>query len=227
MTEGLNGYKKVIERIKISAEKVNRTPEEIKLVVVTKTRAADEILKIFNEGHRVFAENRIQEAQSKIPLLPPDIEWHLVGHLQTNKAKQALKLFKTIQSVDSLKLGLILEKEAEKLNRAVECLIEVKISGEESKFGVSPEKCEELILSLSTLKHLQIRGLMGMAPLTSDINLIRDSFKKLKKLFDEIKAHKIPDVDMRWLSMGMSSDFEIAIEEGANMLRIGSAIFEN
>lgn len=223
----MNGYSKVLSKIKETAEKNGRYFKDIKLVVVSKNRNIEEIMNIYNQGQRIFAENRIQEATEKIPHLPDDIEWHLIGHLQSNKAKNAVELFRTIQSVDSLKIAEAINKFAEKNEKIIKCLIEVKISDEDTKFGVDIEDVENLLKTLSNLKNLQVEGLMGMAPFINDINKIRASFSKLKSLFDNLKNTNIENVDMKWLSMGMSSDYEIAIEEGANMVRIGTAVFEN
>ncbi len=221
------GYFKVLEKIKEASLLSGRKPDDIKLVVVSKTQPINTIRDIYNLGHRCFAENKIQEAVEKIDLLPPDIEWHLIGHLQTNKAKKAADIFNTVQSIDSEKIARQINNCALKINKVMQCLVEVKISYEETKYGVEYNLVIPLIKNLSNIENIRICGLMGMAPFTDNTEEIRKSFRKLKTLYDELKNLNIPNTDMKWLSMGMSSDFEVAIQEGSNMVRIGTAVFRN
>jgi pyridoxal phosphate enzyme (YggS family) len=207
----------VQNRIERACERAGRSPGEVTLVVVTKTIAPSQIEAAFQAGIRHFGENRIQEAVAKLPLLGnlgPRPTWHMVGHLQTNKAKTALELFDIIHSVDSLRLAEVLSRRAE---RRVPILLEVNIAGEESKFGFAEGELASAIKQLSLLPNLEIKGLMTIAPLVEDQEEVRPVFRRLRQLRDSL--------GLEHLSMGMTDDFEVAIEEGATMVRIGRAIF--
>ena len=195
-----------------------------KIIAVSKGQDAKKILEAYDAGVRNFGENRIQEAVEKIPLLPKNATWHLVGHLQTNKAKKAVKLFHMIHSVDSEKLASELDKFAEKEGKKQKILLQVNISEEESKFGMKPEETAEIAKKILQMKNIELIGLMTIAPDTEDRERIRGCFAGLRKLKEEIE--KETPVSLPELSMGMSSDYEIAIEEGATMLRIGRTIFK-
>ena len=199
-------------------------PSHVKLVAVTKTYSTEKILEAYNIGHKIFGENRVQELTEKHQQLPQDIEWLLIGHLQTNKVKFITKFVSMIHSVDSIKLLQEINKCAEKSRRIIDCLLQIHIAQEETKFGLGFEEAEEIMKSkeLSAMKNVHIAGLMGMATLTDDENQIRKEFKSLKNFFDKLKTH---DSRLTTLSMGMSSDYKIAIEEGSNLIRIGSLIF--
>ena len=202
-------------------------PAHITLVAVTKTHSADKILEAYNAGHKIFGENRVQELTPKHKDLPQDIEWHLLGHLQSNKVKYIAPFVRMIHSVDSMKLLEEINKCAEKSRRTIDCLLQIHIAQEETKFGLRFKEAEEILQSKEFLemKNIRIAGLMGMATLTEDENQIRKEFRSLKKFFD---SHcRLPAVNCRLevLSMGMSSDYKIAIEEGSNMIRVGSLIF--
>lgn len=199
-------------------------PQGVKLVVVTKTHPAERIQEIYDAGHKTFGENKVQELTEKYKLLPKDIEWHLIGHLQTNKVKQIAPFASLIQSVDSLKLLKEINKCAEKENRIIDCLLQIHIAREETKFGLSFEETEDLLISdeFKQMKNIRITGLMGMATLTDNETQIRNEFRSLKRFFDKTKD-QLPGLNI--LSMGMSSDYKIAIEEGSNLIRVGSAIF--
>lgn len=199
-------------------------PQEVKLVVVTKTHPVDRILEAYNAGHKIFGENRVQELVEKQKQLPKDIEWHLIGHLQTNKVKMIAPFVSLIHSVDSLKLLTEINKCAEKENRTIDCLLQIYIAKEDTKFGLSTEEAESLLASeeFKQMKHIRITGLMGMATLTDNETQIRNEFLSLKKFYDRLCA-QYPL--FKTLSMGMSSDYKIAIEEGSNLIRVGSAIF--
>ena len=216
----------VKKRITAAAERVGQDPNQITLVAVTKDV---EYLKLIEEaiaaGITDIGENRVQEAKPKIEALKSrykNVKWHMIGHLQTNKVKTALELFDQIDSVDSLKLAEEIEKRSQK---PAPVLIEVKTSEEATKFGVEPSELEALIGQISKLKNLKILGLMTLAPLTSDKEKARPYFRKLKDLSERVKSLNLPNVEMNYLSMGMTTDFEVAIEEGSNMVRLGRAIF--
>lgn len=201
-------------------------PIGVKLVVVTKTHPSEKILETYNAGHKIFGENRVQELVEKQKQLPKDIEWHLIGHLQANKVKQIAPFVNLIHSVDSLKLLKEINKRAEKENRVIDCLLQIYIAEEETKFGLSFEEAEELLHSeeFKQLKNIRITGLMGMATLTDNEDQIKNEFRSLKTFYDKLKT-KNPALTI--LSMGMSSDYKIAIEEGSNLIRVGSAVFGN
>ena len=198
-------------------------PTETVLVAVSKTRTIDEILEAYNAGQRVFGENKVQEMVSKHDGLPKDIQWHLVGHLQTNKVKFIAHFINFIHSVDSFKLLNEINKEAMKNNRVIDCLLQIHIAKEETKFGLSYEEARELLSTdeLNSLMNIKIVGLMGMATLTEDITTIKNEFHSLKKFYDSLSN----EMKFTTLSMGMSSDYKVAIVEGSNMVRIGSSIF--
>ena len=192
----------------------------ITLVAVSKTKPIEDILELYNLGHRDFGENYVQELAEKAEKLPNDIRWHFIGHLQTNKVKSIVPFIYLIHGVDSLKLLKEIDKQAEKNKRVIDCLLQVHIAQEETKFGF--DETELLNLELKQFSNVRIKGLMGMASLTDDINKIRFEFKSLKILFEKLKTQN-PELSI--LSMGMSADYKIAIEEGSNMVRIGSLLF--
>lgn len=203
-------------------------PQHVTLVAVSKTHPAESIMEAYSAGHRIFGENKVQELVAKYEALPKDIEWHLIGHLQSNKVKYIASFVSLIHSVDSLKLLEVIDKEAQKQNRVIDCLLQVHIASEETKFGLSADEVEELLSSNEYQAMLNIRvvGLMGMATFTDNMEQVRMEFKFLKNLFDRVKEKNF--VGSGWfkeLSMGMSSDYPIAVEEGSSMVRIGSNIF--
>jgi len=210
-------------RIDTAAKKAGRSLKDITLVAVTKNAAPQAVLEAQQAGIRVFAENRIQEAEVKIPQVAA--EWHMIGHLQTNKVKTALSLFSLIQSVDSVRLAEKIQEAALAENKTVSVLLEINISGEEQKYGFKPEEIYGAADALKTFSHLRVLGLMGIAPNSADLEARRTSFKKLKNIFGVCKSMKAENFEMKYLSMGMSDDFDIALEEGSNMLRIGRALF--
>lgn len=199
-----------------------------KLVAVTKTKPCSDIMEAYHAGFKRFGENRAQELVEKYHSLPKDIEWHMIGHLQTNKVKTIAPFVSMIHAVDSIKLAETIEKQAGGNNRTISCLLQVHIAREESKFGFQPDELLTLIKQgqFNQLTHLKLCGLMGMATFTSDQQQIREEFRKLKSLFETIKVQPTPEnFDFRELSMGMSNDYQIAIEEGSTMIRVGSSIF--
>lgn len=199
--------------------------EDITLVAVTKNVEPERIIEGIDAGIKIIGENRIQEAEEKFKFITKDVEKHLVGHLQTNKVKKALELFDLIQSVDSLHLAQEISKKAKEKGKPAEVLIEVNTSGEPSKYGVKPEEVSNLVEEISRLENIKIKGLMTVGLFTEDIEKARPCFVKLRNLFENLKSPKKENVEMKYLSMGMSSDFEVAVEEGANMIRVGTAIF--
>jgi PLP dependent protein len=203
-------------------------PEKVKLVAVSKTKSAFEIMEAYNTGQRIFGENRVQELLSKKGLLPSDIEWHLIGHLQRNKVKFIVPFISMIESIDSMRLLEVVNEEASKFCRKVNVLLQVHISKEETKFGFSPEELREMLVSpdFTAMQHIRVCGLMGMATYTEDEALIREEFKSLADLFKKLKIRYFADnYHFREVSMGMSGDFKIAIGEGSTMIRVGSLIF--
>jgi pyridoxal phosphate enzyme (YggS family) len=200
----------------------------VQLVAVSKFQDADAVLEAYNAGQRVFGENIVQELVDKQALLPKDIEWHLIGHLQTNKVKYIAPFISVIESVDSLKLLQEINKQALKNNRVIDCLLQVYIADEDTKFGLGFDEVIELLRSdeFQSLKNVRITGLMGIASNTDVEKQIRDEFEELKVLFDGIKlSYFRKDDAFKEVSMGMSSDYKIAVEEGSTMVRIGSSIF--
>jgi len=223
----------VRQRIAAACERSSREPKDVTLMAVTKTISAEAIQSAYRSGICFFGENRVQEAAAKIsPILlrapggsAMTPQWHLIGHLQTNKVKKALELFQVIQSVDSLRLAEALQRQAETAQKKVDVFIEVNTSGEAAKFGAPPAQTLSLAKNISALPNLQLTGLMTIGALTDDQTLIRRCFRQLRELQMEIAAAKFPGVNMQHLSMGMTDDFELAIEEGSTMVRVGRAIF--
>ena len=199
-------------------------PEHVTLVAVTKTKPISDILEAYNAGHRIFGENKIQEMAEKFEKLPKDIEWHMIGHLQRNKVKYMAEFVSLIHGLDSIKLLEEINKQAIKHNRVINCLLQIKIAEEESKYGMTIEAAKELLNSkiYSECANVKIVGLMGMSTFTNDTDQIKREFNTLKTLYDEIR-HNHPDINT--LSMGMSGDYELAIVYGSNMIRVGSSIF--
>ncbi len=202
---------------------LSQLPENVKLVTVSKTNPAEKIKEVYDLGQRAFGENKVQELLEKQPVLPNDIEWHLIGHLQTNKVKYIAGFISMIESIDSEKLLKEVDKEALKNNRKINVLLQVKIAKEETKFGLTVDETKEIFNKYlnGNYPNIEIKGLMGMASFVDDEIQIREEFSILKNLFDELSQLK----PLETLSMGMSGDFPIAIESGSNSVRVGSAIF--
>ena len=221
-----NNLEIINEKIKKAALKANRSPEEIKLVAVTKTATIEQIKEAINAGVKIIGENKVQEAKEKYQILTADTEWHLVGHLQTNKVKYAIEIFDCIQTVDSIKLAKEIDKRSLQFEKTTNVLVEVNVSGEETKYGIKPEEVEPFLKEISEFSRIRVRGLMTIVPIIEeDKEEVRPYFRKLRELSKEIKSKNIKNVKMDYLSMGMTDDFEVAIEEGANMVRIGRGIF--
>lgn len=215
-------YTLFLEEVAQIAQKANRNPAEIEIIAVSKEVSLDKLQLLYSQGCRQFAENRLQEALSKLDHLPKDIHWHWIGPLQKNKVKHVVAHFPIIHSVDSFSLAEKIGKEG----KDVKIFLEVNTSNEETKLGFSPEELKDGYKALQNLPNIQILGLMTMAPLTEDEKLIRDCFAKLRELRDELQEKTKPHHQMHCLSMGMSNDYPIAIQEGATHLRIGRKLFE-
>jgi pyridoxal phosphate enzyme (YggS family) len=213
------------QRIVSAAVKCGRDPDSIKLLAVTKTIPTEYIIKAIDAGITMLGENYVQEAKEKITVLGQGAQWHMIGHLQTNKAKYAVNLFDYIHSVDRLELAQELDKRAGLINRKINILIEVNVSGEKTKNGIPATTAIDLIKVTSKLENLSVRGLMTMAPYSNDPENARPYFCALRNLRDNISRQQISGITMEELSMGMTDDFEVAIEEGATIIRIGRAIF--
>lgn len=202
--------------------------ENVTLVAVSKTKPVEYILEAYGAGLKDFGENKAQELAEKFELLPKDIHWHMIGHLQRNKVKYIAPFVHLIHSVDSMRLLQEIEKQGSKTGSIISCLLQVHIAREETKFGLSEEELEALLQSkeFAGMTHVKIKGLMGMATNTEDIERVRNEFRYLRTLFEKVKSnYSLPNTEIDTLSMGMSSDYFIAIEEGSTMVRIGSAIF--
>lgn len=214
----------VRERIETAASRVGRSAEEIKLIAVTKNVGPARILEAKRQGLTDFGENRAQELIAKQKALDEEINWHFIGHLQTNKVKYIVSFIKLIQSLDSLKLAEEVNKQAKKVNKVQDVLVQVNASGEGTKFGLPVEQVLGSLESLSNFDNLRVCGLMTIAPLV-EAELTRPVFRRLREVLEQAKNLKLSRFSMDYLSMGMTNDFEIAIEEGSNMVRIGTAIF--
>ncbi len=206
----------------------NQLPEKVRLVAVSKTKPVEDILAAYHAGQRIFGENKIQEMVKKQELLPKDIEWHFIGHPQTNKIKYIAPFVSLIHGVDSLKLLKVIDSEAKKNNRKIACLLQLHIATEETKFGFNTEEVFEVLESpeFLNLENIVVCGVMGMATFTEDIDRVRNEFRNLKTIFDSLKMKYFQDKpEFCEISMGMSDDYRIAVEEGSTIVRIGSKIF--
>jgi PLP dependent protein len=217
---------RIYEKISASAERCGRRPDDITLLPVTKYVGTDEIRELIKLGVERLGESRIQQALPKIAEIDDHIEWHLIGHLQTNKAKEAVHSFELIHSVDSIKLLEALEKRGEIEEKTVKILLQLSITGEQQKYGAPIEELNPLCEAVQEMPHIQVEGLMTMPPAGPPEKFARPVFKKLREIRDKLAKQKYERVDPTHLSMGMTQDYEIAIEEGATIIRIGSALFE-
>lgn len=220
---------RIRERISQAAARAGRTPDSITLMGVSKVVEPERIRQAYQAGIRIFGENRVQEFEGKSSALKDlqEAEWHLIGHLQTNKAKKAVELFHAADSVDSVRLAEKLNQAAQQVNKVLPVLIEINVGGEESKNGVAPDspELEDLLQNGQLLEHLQVRGLMTIPPFTEDPQGSRPYFRRVRELRNAIANRKLQGIQMGVLSMGMSHDFEVAIEEGSTCVRVGTAIF--
>ena len=221
----LDNIKQVEENIIKSCEKVGRDPKEVTLIAVSKTKPYTAIEEALPSGVLDYGENKVQELTEKYEILPKDIRWHMIGHLQRNKVKYLVGKVELIHSVDSLRLANQIETEFAKKNEIASILIEVNMANEESKFGITSETTEQLVREISKLDHVRIKGLMTIAPYTDNPETNREYFRNMKKLSVDITEKNIDNVSMNVLSMGMTGDYQVAIEEGATMVRVGAGIF--
>jgi len=200
--------------------------KKCKLIAVSKTQPTEKIMEAYTAGQRIFGENKAKELERKWNELPKDIEWHMVGHLQTNKVKYIASFVSLIHSVDSQKLLEEINKQGNKANRVIPCLLQVRIASEDSKFGLKYEELLNLLETVNDYPFVKVTGLMGMSTLTEDESIIREEFTQLKQYFDDLKSKKFSkNIEMKELSMGMSADYTIAVELGSTMVRVGTAIF--
>ncbi len=220
-----NNYLSVKDRVKQACIRAGRDEKDVLLIAVSKTRTYDEIDEAAKAGARVFGENKPQELRDKADALNKEYQWHMIGHLQTNKIKYIIERACLIHSVDSYKLAEAVNKEAEKRNMTANILVQINIADEDSKFGLNLAEAEKLIRQIALLKNVKIKGLMTVPPFVENPEDNRIHFQRMRQLFIDIKEKNIDNVDMNELSMGMSGDFEVAIEEGATMVRVGTSIF--
>lgn len=219
-------FRALMARITCAATRCGRDPAAIRLVAVAKTQPADLVREMVLAGARIIGENYIQEARDKFDALNDQpIEWHFIGHLQSNKAKYAVRLFDLIHTVDSWSLAQELDRCAQKAGKLQPILVQVNLSGETTKSGVAPDQATALVQAIAQLPHLRIKGLMTLPPFFDAAQQARPFFSALRELRDRLAGHALPNVDMQELSMGMTGDFEVAIEEGATLVRIGTALF--
>lgn len=215
----------VLNRVKDAASISNQNPQEVELIAVTKTIDVDIIKQAIDLGITNVAENKVQELVRKYEEIGPVVKWHLIGHLQRNKVKYIIDKVDLIHSLDSYRLAEEISKRAEGIDRIMECLLQVNVSGEETKYGIDPKDVIHILKEISSLENIKIVGLMTMAPHVEDQEDTRQYFKALKSISEEIDKIDLQNVEMTYLSMGMSNDFEIAVQEGANLIRVGSSIF--
>lgn len=220
--ENLANVRKNIEE---SCKKVGRDESEVTLITVSKTKPLSDLRIAYEEGSRDFGENKVQELVSKIDEMPSDVKWHLIGHLQRNKVKYIAGKVAMIHSVDSYRLAEEINVQAKKNSCVIPILIEINIAGEDTKFGIKPEEAEELIREISELENVKVSGLMTIAPNVANPEENRAYFKAMKDLFVDISSKNIDNVEMKVLSMGMTNDYTVAVEEGATMIRVGTGIF--
>ncbi len=216
---------KVMQNIRVAANRCGRDPHEIKLLAASKSQGISQIETAISCGIRLFGENYVQEAEAKKDAVKESAEWHMIGHLQRNKVKAALEIFSAIQSLDSLDLARALDKEGKKRGKTVRTFVEVNLAGEETKSGIGEDKAAWLLREVGLLSHITIEGLMVVPPFRDDPEDMRPYFRALKELQQELRNLQGPNVDLKELSMGMTHDYMIAIEEGATMVRVGTAIF--
>lgn len=217
----------VRSNISKACKRAGRNVDDVTLIAVSKTKPVEDIQIAYDSGERNFGENKVQEIDAKYPVLSDDIKWHLIGHLQTNKVKYIIDKVTLIHSVDSVHLAEQIEKEAAKRSIDMDILIQVNVANEDTKFGLTVEETVNTIKEISKFSHVHIKGLMTIAPFTDNAEDNRIYFRKLKSLAEDIAKMNISNVEMKELSMGMTGDYEVAIEEGATLIRVGTAIFGN
>ena len=225
MVDVAANYRKIIDRISEAAQRAGRNPREIKLLAAAKSQSVELVQAAIAAGVRLIGENYVQEAESKRQVISDTVEWHMIGHLQRNKVKAALNTFELIQSLDSMALALELDKEGRRNGKTVSTLIEVNLGDEASKSGIGQDKVAELLKRVGDLSHVRVEGFMAVPPFKEKPEEIRPYFRALKDLQVELQCLEIPNVNLSQLSMGMTHDYPIAVEEGATIVRIGTALF--
>lgn len=218
-------YRQILDKVNKVAIESDRNTDDVTLIAVSKTKPIELLKEAYEAGARDFGENKVQEIMDKYPLMPSDVKWHMIGHLQTNKVKYIVDKVEMIHSVDSLKLANEIDKQAKKVNRIVKVLIEVNVGEEDTKFGLNVDETENLVREIAKLSNVKIMGLMTVAPYVDDPEKNRGIFCALKQLSVDIDSKNIDNVNMLCLSMGMSGDYEVAISEGATFVRVGTSIF--
>jgi pyridoxal phosphate enzyme (YggS family) len=225
MVDVAGNYRQILARINEAAVKCRRNPKDIKLLGASKSQSIDAIRAAIDAGMTLIGENYVQEAKEKKDRISESVEWHMVGHLQRNKARAAIELFDIIESLDNLMLARELDKEATKRGKKVRVFIEVNLGNEESKSGIAKTQVASLLEEAAKLSHLRVEGLMTVPPFHENLNEMRPYFRELSELREKLNELRLPNVDLRELSMGMTHDYPVAIEEGATIVRIGTALF--
>ena len=218
-------YRAILDRIAAAARKVGRDPRAVRLLGAAKSQSVDAIRAAIGAGVSLVGENYVQEAAEKKKQLPNSIEWHMIGHLQRNKAKAAVEIFDLIESLDNLALARELDKEGTKRGKTIHAFVEVNLGGEESKSGIAKDQVRDLLEAVSALSHIRIEGLMTVPPFRENLEEVRPYFRELRQLRDQLNELRLPNVQLKELSMGMTHDYTVAIEEGATLVRIGTALF--
>ena len=218
-------YRKIRERIAEAAAKARRDPREVKLLAAAKSQSVEAMRAAIAAGVTLIGENYVQEAADKKRVISESIEWHMIGHLQRNKVKMAMELFDLIESLDNLALARELDKEGNKRGKTIRAFVEVNLGGEESKSGVAKDQLSPLIVELDKLAHLRVEGLMTVPPFRENLEEVRPYFRELRELRDQLNDSRLPNIQLKELSMGMTHDYTVAIEEGATIVRIGTALF--
>jgi len=225
MADVAGNYRQILDRIGEAAAKRGRNPKDIKLLAAAKAQSIDSVRAAVAAGVAPIGENYVQEAQERKAQIQQSVEWHMIGHLQRNKAKAAVEIFDLIESLDSVALARELEKQGKRIGKKIRALVEVNLAGEESKSGIAKADLASLLEAIAELKHVTVEGLMTVPPFREDPEEIRPYFRELRELKDKLNAQRIPNVDLAELSMGMTHDYSVAIEEGATIVRIGTALF--
>jgi pyridoxal phosphate enzyme (YggS family) len=225
MVDVAANYSEILSRMNEAAAQCGRNPNDIKLLGASKSQSFEAIRAAVRAGVKLIGENYVQEAKEKKDQIPESAEWHMIGHLQRNKAKAAIELFDVIESLDNLTLARALDKEARKRAKAVRIFVEVNLGNEESKSGIAKEQLIALVEGMAPLSNLRVMGLMTVPPFRKNLNEVRPYFRELSELRERLNELRLPNVDLRELSMGMTHDYTVAIEEGATIVRIGTALF--
>ena len=218
-------YRGILERIAAAAEKVRRDPREIRLLAAAKSQSVESIRAALAAGVALVGENYVQEALDKKKLISEPIEWHMIGHLQRNKARAALDLFDLIESLDNFALARELDKEGDRRGRTIRAFVEVNLGGEESKSGIARDQVSALLEQVGTLSHIRVEGLMTVPPFRENLEEVRRYFRELRELRDSLAALRVPNVELKELSMGMTNDYTVAVQEGATIVRLGTGLF--